>query len=293
MTARRPTEAAPPELTALQQDFTTVLRTPLDTRAKTFLPDLTRCPAALTDAVLDGTRGTGLERLGVYQRQYWLRLFTVMQGELPLSARLIGLYRFNQLVQRYLGDRPPHEHDLGRVADRFAAWLDANHSALHSLDIRLPREPLAQAVSVDEAWRQVWLAERTPRFTPNADDAARLPQLRLIASPSCRLVDTDWPFVEARRTLMTDLSAEHIALPARLGRARHWLIARTDVGIGQLRLVPRQAQLYRLCATLPLEQAVARLAEQCSRQERKDLTTQVQQWLAQSMELGLWMGAAP
>lgn len=283
----------PSELAALQQHFTTVLRTPLDTRTGTFTPDLQRCPSELRSEVIDGARGTGLERLGVYQRQYWLRLFTVMQAELPLSARLMTLFRFNRLVQHYLGDCAPREHDLGRVADRFTTWLAAHADVLHRLDIRVPKPALEQALSVDEAFRQVWTAARMPRFAPNADDAARLPQLRLIPAPTCRLVDTDWPFVEARRTLMTDATAERIALPARLGRTRHWLILRTESGIGQLRLLPRQSQLYRLCASMPLEQAVTRLSDQCSRQERQDLATQVQAWLAQSMELGLWAGAEP
>jgi len=291
MSGPSPRLQVPRELSALQQDFTTVLRTPLDTRTKTFLPDLRRCPEALSTSLVDGTRGTGVERLGVYQRQYWLRLFTVMQGELPLSARLIGLYRFNQLVQLYLGDCAPRDHDVGDIADRFPAWLDAHNAALPRFEIRVPKAALQQAVAVDDAWRQVWTAQRVPSFAPNADDAARLSRSRLIAAPTCRLVDTDWPFVEERRALMTDASAEHITLPSRLGRARHWLILRTEGGIGQLRLSPRQSQLYRLCTQLPLEQAVTRLSEQCSRQERKDLATQVQAWFAQSMALGLWAGA--
>jgi hypothetical protein len=179
------------------------------------------------------------------------------------------------------------------LADRFPSWLDAHAEHVHRIDIRVPKLALQQAVAVDEAWRHVWMASRLPRFTPSAEQAARLPQLRLVLAPTARLVEADWPFVEQRRALMQDSSAEQLALPKRLGSTRHWLLLRTEGGIGQLRLQPRQAQLYRLCATLPLDLAVKRLSEQCSRQERVGLAAHVQTWLAQSMELGLWSAAVP
>lgn len=290
----------PIALQALQARFTQLIRHPLNTRSGTFTPDLTHADPTLVASVIDGARGTATERLGVYQRQYWLRMFTVMQNELPLSARLIGMFRFNQLVQHYLSDCPPREQDLGRVPDRFSAWRQDHASVFHRLDVRVPKPALTQALAIDQAWRQVWSAPRTPPFQPTPEHAEALPRMQLAMAPTHVLVEDDWPLIEQRRSLMTDSNAENIALPQRLGSKRHWLIFRTTgdkqttgstTGIAQMRLEPRQAQLYTLCTTLPLGQAIARLEQQCSREERAALADHVRAWFARSVELGVWREA--
>ena len=86
MTAR----SAPDWLVELQGRFGAVIRTPLDRSSGALRATVSaNAPAALDDS-LDGPRRPAAERLAVYNRQYWFRLFGVMQTAFPLTARLLG-----------------------------------------------------------------------------------------------------------------------------------------------------------------------------------------------------------
>jgi len=287
-TGRGETRGAPEALRSLQRDFTALLRTPLATRGGKLDAPLESYDTGLVAAVLDGSRGTARERLAVYQRQYWLRLFTVMQREFPLSARLVGMYRFNLVTQKYLTDCPPCDHDIGCVANRFVPWYDERPAAFEALGAKVPREAVRQALAVDAAFRKAWTATETPALALGVDDAGRLPAARLLPRPTVSFVREDWPFVELRRGLQEHTESEPLALPARLGRTRHWAVLRASTGIGLARLEPRQSRLYALCSERPLGEAVSRLGDECPSAERAKLPDRVRAWLAHGVELGLW-----
>jgi hypothetical protein len=66
---------------------------------------------------------SGLERLEVYNRQYWFRLITIMQEEFPCCLHVIGLDAFNAWVIRYLDSTPPDSPDLADMDREFPAFL--------------------------------------------------------------------------------------------------------------------------------------------------------------------------
>src|SRR4051812_20796298 len=83
--------ASPAWLLELQATFGDVLRTPLSSATGTFCADTAAYPAALLARVTSRAEISQAERLAVYHRQYWFRLFTLLQGAFPLTANLIGL----------------------------------------------------------------------------------------------------------------------------------------------------------------------------------------------------------
>lgn len=291
MTDRVTDRVAPNELVELQRQFTTMLRTPLSTRTGIFLPDLSRCEPALLAQVAEHPSVDASTRLGVYQRQYWLRLFNAMHNGLPLTARLVGMFTFNQVCQQYLLMHPPKQDDLARVAEAFLMWLKEHAGELRKRNVSTPKAALHEAVSLDMAWQRVWMSPLVPTWRPSLEEAATLQRARLVPAVGVALLSEQWPLMELRRALVADSSAERLELPPRLPKARHWLLVRTESGIGQLRLEPRQAQLYTACMNMPLDKAIERLQVGCSRAEVEALAARVHEWLAKSVELGMWTGA--
>jgi hypothetical protein len=66
---------------------------------------------------------SGLERLEVYNRQYWFRLITIMQEEYPCTLHVMGLDAFNLWVIRYLDTHPPASPYLADMDADFPAFL--------------------------------------------------------------------------------------------------------------------------------------------------------------------------
>jgi hypothetical protein len=72
---------------------------------------------------------SGLERLEVYNRQYWFRLITVFQEEYPCALHVIGLDAFNSWVIRYLDAHPPASPYLAEMDLGFPAFLRKRYRA--------------------------------------------------------------------------------------------------------------------------------------------------------------------
>ncbi|MCU0686226.1 MAG: DNA-binding domain-containing protein [Polyangiaceae bacterium] len=191
---------APAWLAAFQGQFGAALRTPLSPETGTLRPDPSAYAPALCEGVSarggphPGAGTEGASRLATYNRQYWFRLFRTLQGEFPLTARLLGLWRFNRVAQAFLLARPPRHADLRQAADGFAealaAALAAPDASPTSASLatalaappgpapNVPQAALEQAVRIDEAWRTIWAAPEQPAWRPGADDLPRFARPR-------------------------------------------------------------------------------------------------------------------
>jgi len=182
--------ASPAWLLELQATFGDVLRTPLSSATGTFCADTAAYPAALLARVTSRAEISQAERLAVYHRQYWFRLFTLLQGAFPLTANLIGLWRFNQLAGRFLSARPPRSWDIDQVGVGFTDFLS---DELPDTDLELdpargslPRLALVEAARIDAAYHDVFGAPAVTPYVPAFDDAAQLLQGTLRLSPRSR-----------------------------------------------------------------------------------------------------------
>jgi Putative DNA-binding domain len=289
-----PAGPAPAWLADFQARFGAAIRHPLDRASGT----LTAVPAAydreLVAGVLDAADATGAARLAVYNRQYWFRLFEVLQSAFPLTARLTGYWDFNEVAARFLVARPPAGWDVDAVADGFDAFFVAEcggprRDALADAAGGLRRDALADAARIDAAFRDVFRAPRTAPFRPSASDAARLLDGRLTLSPAILLVEERFPIVALRARVLSEPDAQ-ITLPPPLDRPQRWAIHRGDEGTRTIALEPREADLIAALGRESVRGALAQIERACPPEERAALPESTRRWLARSVELGFFDG---
>jgi hypothetical protein len=287
----------PPWLADFQRGFGAVLRAPLDRSSGT----LRAVPSTYDASTLASVAFDAPARLAVYNRQYWCRLFNVMQAELPLVTALTGAWTFNDLAGRFLLAHPPTSPDLGRVADGFDVFLEeaAPPGGIKPDGVAavLPRAALVQAARVDQAFRRVLAAPDEASFRPTAADAARLGRCRLVPSRAVSIVDEGWPLFEMRHRLPRAPASRARSLPAPHPEGlRSWAVCRAGVPAADAsghRVVPLdrgQAGLLRHLHSRTVADALTRLEAEHAGEDPAALARSVQRWLAESMDLGFWTG---
>jgi len=285
---------APKWLGDFQSAFGAALRTPLGSASGTFRASPSSYPEALRRAALAAGPVSADERLAVYNRQYWFRLFGVLQSAFPLTARLVGHFRFNELASGFLARHPPRTWNIDDVPDGFDAFLEGtvpdNGVALPRSTDTVEREAFLEAARIDAAWRRVFSAPPVDPFRPTAEDAARLVDSYLVRSEAVALFSEHRPLVELRRKLGDFPGEKPIPLPPRLPVPAWWVLVRKPAGIGQLPLHPQEARLFELLAAETVGRALSLLEAECPESERAALPARAQAWLARSVELGFWTG---
>jgi hypothetical protein len=269
-----------------------MLRTPLGRDTGTLRAEPGAYDPELITEALDGPKTKAEERLSVYHRQYWFRLFGVVQSAFPLTVRLLGHWLFNDYAARFLVAHPPEGWNIDRVPNGFERFFEGAlpRSGVRVAKRRVDKQALLEAARIDAAWRDVFLAPATEAYRPSAADAGRLLTARLKPSPAVAILEEHWPLLELRRRLLSDTGESPVALPAKLHRAQCWALVRKPAGIGQLPLEPREAELYSLLREHPLADALAHLESACPKSERRTLPERTREWLGRSVELGFWCG---
>jgi hypothetical protein len=282
---------APDWLAEMQARFGAVIRTPLDRATGTLRATPDAYDASAIDDAIDRSDARAHDRLAIYNRQYWFRLFGVMQSAYPLTTRLFGHWRFNEHAARFLLKNPPRGWDVDRAPDGFEDFLS------RTLDASLEaREAFVEAARIDAAAFAVSRAPEIVPFRPTEADAARLLDARLDPSPATAIIVEHWPLAEMR-TLLSSASSSRasddespIALPAKLDRPRWIALVREASSIRHLALHAREGELLDLLRRHTVRDALARLELACTEDERRDLPARTRRWLARSVELGMWIG---
>jgi hypothetical protein len=278
----------PEWLREFQERFTDVLRTPLDRSTNVLRAQTEAYPRASIQLALDGPRSTAEQRLAVYNRQYWFRLFTVLQTAYSVTARLMTYWRFNEFASQFLSANPPRGWDLDRVADgfdRFVAIACAEH----------PDGALwAEAAALDATWRALMRERESTPFqlaSEFPEAAARLPEARLVRSPSVALWFERWPLLEWRAIAHAKGEREPIPPPGELCERRCWALIRERNGIRQVLLEPTEGALLALLSEHTVGDALATIEAQCPADQRAELPAKAQRWLANSVLRGMWSAA--
>lgn len=290
----------PAWLEAFQARFTSVLRAPLDRSTGTLTPRPEAYAKAAIDDVLDGPRATAPERLAVYNRQVWCRVFDALQDAFPLTARLFGPWWFNAWAARFVSANPPRGWDLDGVGDGFVAWLEDDLArpasdadvpeGLARIDARLAPRTLVEAARIDDAFRTIFRAPAVDAWRPSADDAARLLDAVLVASPAFVIVEEHAPLLELRRRVLADRSERRAPPPPPFASPRVAALARAGESTLEIPLEPREADLLRLLREHSVRDAVGLLEAACPPNERAALPAKTQAWLARGVARGVWVG---
>lgn len=289
--------AAPPWLEAFQASFSKLLRTPLDRSTGQLRAPERTYDAELCDAVLASSMLTAPERLAVYHRQYWFRLFNTLQDEYPTATCVLGAWSFNAAASGFLLAHPPRGCDLARAADGFADYLEA---ALPEQGLSLgpgrpvvPKRAIVQAARLDDAHRTVFRAPEQPAFELAAADGERLARQRLAWSPCVVLLQLDRPLIQLRDAASADREVAQ-PLPAAFPDGPRWLVVcRTPTGYARAWLEPLQAKLMLLLRDKPLVEALGYLERDVAPEAREALARDTQRWLATGVRFGFWTGLVP
>lgn len=238
----------PPWLAPLQGAFGELLRSPLDASTGTLRSRAPEVAPTLVAALADTPRSAAGLRL--YHEQYWMRLFTVMQGELPRFARVVGCWRFNRLAERHLTARPPRAPDLARCADGFAAAVLRGEGPWEGAlaELAVPAELARQALRMDEAQRHAFTAPLPTPWRPTPAELASLGSSRLRYAPAFRLLREDWAI--AGETTLAPHSAPWF-----------WVSYRAAKGTALRRVEPGLARLLTLARRRTFGDTLAAMAD--------------------------------
>jgi Putative DNA-binding domain len=76
------------------------------------------------DAIIrPNDRLTSFERLEIYNRQYWFRLYSAFEEDFPGLQAILGRARFDALMRAYLTDCPSQCWTLRNLGSRLETWL--------------------------------------------------------------------------------------------------------------------------------------------------------------------------
>jgi len=136
------------------------------------------------DAIIrPNDRLTSFERLEIYNRQYWFRLYTCFEEDFPGLQAILGRARFDALMRAYLTDCPSESFTLRNLGSRLESWLEKNPTWIK------PHTKLAlDMVRLEWAHIEAFDGEERPRLSArglaaiNEDSVLRLqPYLRVLS----------------------------------------------------------------------------------------------------------------
>ncbi len=206
-------------------------------------------------------RLTSFERLEIYNRQYWFRLFSSFEEDFPGVQAVLGRKRFQALMRAYLETHPSTSFSLRNLGSRLVSWLEQNPAWAepHSeMAIEMARLEWAHIEAFDNA---IW-----PSLTVEA--RARMgAESRMTLQPHVRLIEAHYAIDDAliavrnqsssRDTSSNSASTGHVSKRTRALREMkretvHIAVHRFEDTVYYRRLA---AEDYRLL--LALQQGVA------------------------------------
>jgi hypothetical protein len=123
--------AATPEpmsLAELQRTMAAAVMMPLtpDEDMRTHAPDGRPMADVVATFIAPNSRLTPVERLEIYNRQYWYRLLDALAEDFPALRAVVGSRAFHQLSIEYLTAHPSRSFSLRNLGSRLLDWLSAH-----------------------------------------------------------------------------------------------------------------------------------------------------------------------
>lgn len=120
--------SAQPTLREIQQRMAACVMQPLtrteDMRRRMDDGSLTEATA---DAIIKpNDRLSSFERLEIYNRQYWYRIFSSFEEDFPGLHAVVGAKKFQALMRAYLEAHPSTSFTLRNLGSKLVEWLRAN-----------------------------------------------------------------------------------------------------------------------------------------------------------------------
>lgn len=250
---------------------------------------------AVDEIACDSPRQTAEQRLAVYAHAYWARLLECLREEFPVLRITVGEEAFDGLAVGYLMAHPSTSYTLGRLSERFAAYLQSTTAgdeadAFSALVIDLAR--LEQSVN------DVFDApggETLGFLTTEQLDQVLLEQrgaLRLLLLPTVRLLS----FRTNANEVFTATRAGAATLPMPELRPTFAALTRRDYVVRRLSLTPTQFELLTAIASgQSLNDALGALCDRQASVKTSSLSDiepidadALQTWFAEWAQVGIF-----
>jgi hypothetical protein len=143
------------------------------------------------DFIKPNDRLSSLERIEIYNRQYWFRLIDSLYDDFPGLHAVMGQNRFSKFVRAYLAEYPSRSFTLRNLGSRLPQML-RDHPEWAG-----PRAEMAQDMAAFE-WAQVIAFDSESRAPLGVDDflGADPRKMRLGLQPYLTLLDLRYPLDE-------------------------------------------------------------------------------------------------
>jgi hypothetical protein len=133
---------------------------------------------------------TSFERLEIYNRQYWFRLYSSFEDDFPGLLAVLGRKTFERVMRAYLDACPSTSFSLRDLGSRLYSFLREN------VELTGPKSRLAQEiVRVEWAHIEAYDAATVSPFPPESF-ASICDETILELQPSVRLLDLSYPVDE-------------------------------------------------------------------------------------------------
>jgi hypothetical protein len=132
-------------------------------------------------------RLTSFERLEIYNRQYWYRLYSCFEEDFPGLQAILGRAKFDRLMRAYLSDCPSESFSLRNLGSRLDDWFDEHPEHLG------PHPVLARDMArLEWAHIEAFDSEGRPRLS--AEDLAAIDEdSTLHLQPYLRVLALSYP----------------------------------------------------------------------------------------------------
>jgi hypothetical protein len=241
-------------------------------------------PGQIARVILPSRTLTAVERVGVYQGMYLLRMVEALENDFPAVAHFLGGEAFAQLVTRYVEAHPSRSYTLNRLGDRFPEFLrGARGVRKRAFLADLARLELCVTEVFDGARSPAWPAEAVARMPEQAWAGA---VLRPIAA--LRLAAFSYP-VNAYLQSVKDDRHDH----PDASRKPTWIaVYRKNYEVWRLDLSkPAFGLLRALARGRPFGRAVAEAARGLQG-GGEEISRWMRDWVAEGMFQGIEPGPA-
>ncbi len=145
------------------------------------------------------SRLSSLDRIGIYNRQYWYRLIDCLYDDFPGLRRIIGAKKFEKIVRLYLGEYPSRSFALRDLGENMVPFLESQRDLLtrrYHAAIEMAQFEWAQVVAFD--------GEASEPITHGAIQNIAPEELRFSLQPYVTLLELSFPcddmVLELKRT---------------------------------------------------------------------------------------------
>ena len=126
-------------------------------------------PSDVDRVILPSKTLTAVERIGVYQGMYLLRMIEALEGDYPAVAHFLGEEEFAEVVTRYVAVHPSTSYTFNRLGERFPEFLESSRGIRRKGFVAdLARLELAVTEVFDAPVSEAWPAEAVAQIREEA-----------------------------------------------------------------------------------------------------------------------------